>query len=106
MRLQIVAVRAVVFGLLLSPVLCPVKAQWLSYPTAGVPRTPDGKPNLGAACPRTADGKPDLSDLWIMQTKRPGNADFPGCDPVLRRSRKITHLCSVRVTHLKNRILV
>ena len=82
MRLQIVAVRTVVFGLLLCPLLGTVQGQWLSYPTAGVPRTPDGKPNLGAACPRTADGKPDLSGLWIMQTKRPGNADFPGCDPV------------------------
>src|ERR1035438_8407830 len=78
MGLQIVVVGAVVFGLLLFP----IQAQWISYPTAGVPRTPDGKPNLGAACPRTADGKPDLSGLWIMQTKRPGNADFPGCDPV------------------------
>src|SRR5580692_12217280 len=78
MRLKIMALPAILFGLL----VCPVQAQWLSYPTAGVPRTPDGKPNLGAACPRTADGKPDLSGLWIMQTKRPGNADFPGCAPV------------------------
>jgi hypothetical protein len=31
-----------------------------------------------------------------------------GADTVclLRRSRKIAHLCSVRVAHLKNRILV
>jgi len=39
-------------------------AQWLTQPTAGVPRTPDGKPNLTAAAPRAADGKPDLSGLW------------------------------------------
>jgi hypothetical protein len=39
-------------------------AQWLNYPTAGIPRTPDGKPNLSAAAPRTADGKPDISGLW------------------------------------------
>jgi len=38
--------------------------QWLGYPTAGVPRTPDGKPNLAAATPRGADGKPDLSGMW------------------------------------------
>src|SRR5580698_11532903 len=78
MRLQIVAVPAVVFWLL----LCPAPAQWLSYPTAGIPRTPDGKPNLGAACPRTADGKPDLSGLWVVPSTRPGNPDFPGCEPV------------------------
>ena len=39
-------------------------AQWLNYPTAGLPRLPDGKPNLAAPAPRTADGKPDLSALW------------------------------------------
>ena len=39
-------------------------AQWINYPTPGIPRTPDGKPNLAAPAPRTADGKPDLSGLW------------------------------------------
>jgi hypothetical protein len=39
-------------------------AQWLRHPTPGIPRTPDGKPNLSAPAPRTADGKPDLSGLW------------------------------------------
>jgi hypothetical protein len=38
--------------------------QWLNQPTPGIPRTPDGKPNLSAPAPRTADGKPDLSGLW------------------------------------------
>ncbi|MBV9744997.1 MAG: hypothetical protein JO099_14635, partial [Acidobacteriia bacterium] len=38
--------------------------QWLDYPTAGVPRTPDGKPNLAAPAPRQADGKPDFSGMW------------------------------------------
>jgi hypothetical protein len=60
----------------------PLSAQWISYPTAGVPRTADGKPDLRAACPRRADGKPDLSGLWIMPTEREGNANFPGCEPV------------------------
>ena len=78
MRIQIFAVRAVVFGLALCPLLYSVQAQWVSYPSEGVPRK-DGKPDLGAACPRTADGKPDLSGLWIMQTKRQANPDFPGC---------------------------
>jgi hypothetical protein len=39
-------------------------AQWLKLPTPGIPRLPDGKPNLAAPVPRTADGKPDLSGLW------------------------------------------
>jgi len=44
-------------------------AQWPSYPNPGVPRTPDGKPNLSAPTPRTTDGKPDLTGVW--QTVRP-----------------------------------
>ena len=39
-------------------------AQWLNYPARGIPRTPDGKPNLAAPTPRTSDGKPDLSGIW------------------------------------------
>ena len=42
----------------------PVSAQWIKYPTAGIPRTPDGKPVLTAPAPKTSDGKPDLSGLW------------------------------------------
>ena len=48
-----------------------VSAQWLKYPTAGVPRTQDGKPNLMAPAPRTADGKPDLSGIWDIEHNRP-----------------------------------
>jgi hypothetical protein len=39
-------------------------AQWMHYPTPGIPRTRDGKPNLSAAPPRASNGKPDLSGLW------------------------------------------
>jgi hypothetical protein len=39
-------------------------AQWVLQPATGIPRTPDGKPNLDAPTPRTADGKPDLSGVW------------------------------------------
>src|SRR5256886_9115606 len=42
----------------------PLSAQWVHYPTPGIPRTPDGKPNLSAPAPKTPDGKPDLSGIW------------------------------------------
>jgi hypothetical protein len=42
----------------------PAFAQWEGYPTPGIPRLPDGKPNLSAPLPRTPEGKPDLSGIW------------------------------------------
>jgi hypothetical protein len=51
----------IAIGVAISPSL---SAQWPPYTPPGVPRTPDGKPNLTAPAPRTADGKPDLTGLW------------------------------------------
>ena len=39
-------------------------AQWVRYPTPGLPRTADGKVDMAAPTPRTADGKPDFSGFW------------------------------------------
>jgi hypothetical protein len=50
-------------------------AQWLNYPTRGVPRTADGKPNLAAPAPRMPDGKPDLSGIWQLDAP----SACPGC---------------------------
>ena len=57
--------RALVCGLVIA-MTAAVNAQWLKLPTPGIPRTPDGKPNLSAPALRTADGKPDLSGIWRM----------------------------------------
>jgi hypothetical protein len=67
--LKAVASLAIVAGL--APSLA---AQWPPYATPGVPKTPDGKPDLAAPAPRTADGKPDLSGVWIRGDGRLGPA--------------------------------
>ena len=59
----------------------PLGAQWLDYPTPGVPRTRDGKPNLTAPAPRAANGKPDFSGIWSLESKpcSPGDcSDYVG----------------------------
>jgi hypothetical protein len=50
-------------GLLLVSVTS-MPAQWLNYPSKGIPRLPDGKPNLTAPAPKAPDGKSDLSGIW------------------------------------------
>jgi hypothetical protein len=45
-------------------------AQWVHYPTAGIPRKADGTPDLAAPAPRLPDGKPDLSGLWRGNPRR------------------------------------
>jgi hypothetical protein len=66
------------------------EAQWLNHRTSGLPRTPDGKPNLSAPAPRAADGRPDLSGLWqtesappdVLERVTPGVTNGAGEEPV------------------------
>src|SRR5690348_6594318 len=51
-------------GILACAIVSPLAAQWLNYRAPGIPRLPDGKPNLTAPAPRSVDGKPDLSGIW------------------------------------------
>ena len=65
--------RLIAIGLaaVLSIAAMPLHAQWLNYPTAGVPKTAAGMPDLNAPAPRTADGRPDLSGIWDIEHNRP-----------------------------------
>jgi len=54
--------------------------QWINYPTRGIPRTSDGKPNLSAPAPRTADGKPDFSGVWEQPDARASGYYLKGVD--------------------------
>src|ERR1700688_3615970 len=56
--------RSLLSCIVLLSTFVPASAQWLNSRTPGMPRTPDGKPNLSAPAPKTPDGKPDLSGLW------------------------------------------
>ena len=65
-----------VFGTIWSSAAM-LHAQWLNYPTPGIPRLADGSPNLDAPAPRAIDGKPNLSGMWQVARLLP-------CDDVRR----------------------
>src|SRR3984893_19585479 len=47
--------------------IVPAAGQWLDYKPPGIPRLPDGQPNLAAPSPRSANGRPDLSGIWAAE---------------------------------------
>jgi hypothetical protein len=81
-----------------SAMLCgSLSAQWLKFPTAGIPRTPDGKPDLTAPAPKTRAGVPDVAGLWepvggyignLARDLKPGTVPFQPWAEALYRQRQ------------------
>jgi hypothetical protein len=65
----------VLTSLFLAATAC---AQWLNFPSAGIPRTADGKPDLTAPAPKNAEGKPILGGIWhrVPPPGTPSGANF------------------------------
>jgi len=84
------------FVLGIASVVSPAAAQWINYPTAGVPRKADGDVNMTAPVPRLANGKPDLSGIWMSaEPDRPSTAaaeDKAGDQAFIRGSRQMANI--------------
>jgi hypothetical protein len=70
--------RFAIVASLVGLIAAPLGAQWLHYPTGGVPKTSSGAPDLTAPTPRTTDGRPDFSGIWQAEKTRPCPPE--GCD--------------------------
>ena len=73
-----------VFTAIMTVLSPPLSAQWPLYPPSGIPRGPDGKPDLTGPAPRTADGKPDLSGIWMSRGDVEPNGPTAGRPPLAR----------------------
>ena len=94
MKAQRMALATIVAVVLMSAA---TGAQWLNHATPGIPRLPDGKPNLSAPAPRLPDGHPDLSGIWdvgnmlyfhdLARDLKPGEVQLTPWAAAIRKQR-------------------
>ena len=70
----------------------PLGAQWIDFPTAGVPRKADGKADMSASTPRMADGQPDFSGIWTSDEVDPRRPGVPPNPRDATTSRRMVNL--------------
>jgi hypothetical protein len=72
MTLRRTSIVVMQFVMIFAALTASLWAQWPTYPTRGVPKTNDGKPDLNGPVPRTPEGKPDFTGIW-ESVRPPGN---------------------------------
>src|SRR5690349_18335978 len=89
--LALLSVGAAILCLSATP---PAAAQWVGYPTAGVPRKTDGSVDMAAPAPRMPDGKPDFSGIWTAgnPTKPKPGGDVAGNGNDISSSRYMANM--------------
>jgi hypothetical protein len=87
--LPLVTAAVVILASSLAP--APAAAQWIGYPTAGVPRKADGTVDMQAPAPRMPSGKPDFSGIWISD-RTPEGEETPSDGFNLPSSRHMANI--------------